>query len=186
MISTTEDTKDTKNKKTLLNWIYNTIGRKVERDTVEIITQCSEETFRYGERLSGFLCGGDVVALYGELGSGKTVFAQGVCTGLGVVDYVTSPSFTLLQEYDGRLKVFHFDFYRLESEREVEELDVYSYFDAGGVSIVEWAERGEALLPEDRISVYFDRVLEDGCIAQDKRRLRFDGLQIKGLPGLMA
>ena len=154
------------------------------RDAVEIVTHSSEETFRCGERLSGSLCGGDVVALYGELGSGKTVFTQGVCAGLDVVEVVTSPSFTLIQEYNGRMKVFHFDFYRLESEREVEDLDVYGYLDAGGVSIVEWAERGEALLPEDRISVHFDRVVENGCIAQDKRRLRFDGPQSKGLLGL--
>lgn len=144
-----------------------------EREAMEIETTGPEETRSLGGKLARILEGGDVVALYGELGSGKTVFVKGVCEALGVEDMVTSPSFTLIQEYSGRIKVVHFDFYRLESVEEVERLDVGYYFDSGAVSMIEWAERGESLLPEERISVIFDRVEEAGSISQNKRTLRF-------------
>ena len=83
----------------------------MEREVLEIVSGSREETFGWGRRLADLLEVGDVVALYGELGSGKTVFAQGVCEGLEVREYVTSPSFTLIHEYEGRIRVFHFDFY---------------------------------------------------------------------------
>ncbi len=116
----------------------------------QVVSSCDEETYNWGKRLADFLKSGDVVVLYGELGSGKTVFAQGVCAGLEVRDVVTSPSFTLIHEYQGRMPVFHFDFYRLTSEREVEDLNVLGYWESQGISLVEWADRGESLLPEKK------------------------------------
>lgn len=156
----------------------------METEVLEIVSRSREETFQWGERLADLLKEGDVVALYGELGSGKTVFAQGVCAGLGVVDVVTSPSFILIQEYEGNVRVFHLDFYRLESEREVEDLDIDSYLEAGGVSIVEWADRGERFLPEGRISVILDRIMEKGRIVFGKRLVRLSGPHGRGLLGL--
>ena len=141
----------------------------------EVVSNHREETFNYGKRLANILKEGDVVALYGELGSGKTVFVQGICAGLDVQDVVTSPSFTLIQEYQGRLPVFHLDFYRLTSVHEVEDLDVLNYWESGGISLVEWADRGEALLPEGKIAVALDRISENGQITPEKRLIRFGG-----------
>ena len=126
-------------------------------ETLRRITRDRRETFEWGNKLAGLLKSGDVVALYGELGSGKTVLAQGICEGLGVKDPVTSPSFTLVQEYTGRLAVAHFDFYRLNSLEEIEALDIDGYFERGGVSIVEWAEKGDPLFPETTFRVHIIR-----------------------------
>lgn len=153
----------------------------MEFEILKVLSQSAEETFEWGKRLASLLKEGDIVALYGELGSGKTVFIQGVCAGLEVEDYVTSPSFTLIQEYKGRIKVIHFDFYRLDSECEVEDLDIDNYLEAGGVSLIEWAERGEGLLPEDRFSVCLDRVMEDGRVFSETRQIRLTGPRGRGL-----
>jgi len=156
----------------------------MERAFFQVITNHSQETFDWGKRLADFLKPGDVVALYGELGSGKTVFVQGVCAGLDVHDFVTSPSYTLIQEYQGRIPVFHFDFYRLTRESQVEDLDVFRYWESSGISLVEWADRGEIFLPEKRISVTFDRIKENGEIIVEKRLIRFEGSMKKQFIGL--
>ena len=155
-------------------------------EDLEIVSASHEETFDWGKRLAGILTNGDVIALYGELGSGKTVFTQGVCTGLGVEDYVTSPSFTLVQEYRGRLSVAHFDFYRLESAEDIEGLDIDGYLMADGVCIIEWAERGELFLPQSRISVYIDRMIEGGVISINERKIRLTGPRIHEFAGVTA
>lgn len=150
----------------------------------QVMSSRDDDTYNWGKRLADLLKPGDVVALYGELGSGKTVFAQGVCAGLEVHDYVTSPSFTLIQEYQGRLPVFHFDFYRLTSVREVEDLNVLGYWESEGISLVEWADRGESLLPEKKISVMLDRLRENGKISIGKRMISIEGYVIKKLMDL--
>jgi tRNA threonylcarbamoyladenosine biosynthesis protein TsaE len=158
----------------------------MDREALEIISKNSKDTFRLGKRLADLLKSGDIVALYGELGSGKTVFAQGICAGLGVNEYVTSPSFTLIHEYRGRVQVFHIDFYRLESDREVESLDVVHYWESGGIVLIEWADRGELFLPDDRISVYFNRIQKNGEIVIEERVIRLIGPQGRGLVDLGA
>ena len=145
------------------------------QDLLNISSAHRDETFALGQQLSKLLKEGDVVALYGELGSGKTVFIQGVCAGLGVDSYVTSPSFTLIQEYSGRLPVYHFDFYRLNSLSEIEDLGVDMYFDDSGIALVEWAERGEALLSASRYNIRFQHVEEGGVIMPDQRVLTISG-----------
>jgi tRNA threonylcarbamoyladenosine biosynthesis protein TsaE len=146
----------------------------METHILEIGTKSHQETFSWGKRLSTLLNRGDVVALYGALGSGKTVFAQGICAGLDVQDYVTSPSFTLIQEYEGRIPVYHFDFYRLESLEQVETLDIDGYMMAGGLCIIEWAEKGEPLLPHERFSVTLKRFEEKGKHLGDERLIRIE------------
>lgn len=89
----------------------------------------------------------DVVALTGQLGAGKTTLIQGIGKGAGVSDYVTSPTFIIVNEYPGRLPFFHVDLYRLESEAEVEDLGIEEYFDRGGVCVIEWAEKLGSLMP---------------------------------------
>ena len=102
---------------------------------------------------SGGLAPGDVVAFRGDLGSGKTCMIQGVCEALQVADYVTSPTFILINEYAGRYKgrdlpVYHFDLYRLRGADELEELGAEEYFYGQGVCLVEWAERADGSLPD--------------------------------------
>jgi tRNA threonylcarbamoyladenosine biosynthesis protein TsaE len=100
---------------------------------------------------------GSVIALHGTLGSGKTTFVKGLAAALGVRDLVTSPSFSLVNEYEGHLQLFHVDLYRLQGPR---ELDLDPVLSAGGITVIEWAERGEGLLPDGTLHVTVD-VQED-------------------------
>jgi len=118
-----------------------------------IKTSAPEETAGVGEKLARFLRAGDVICLNGELGAGKTRFAQGVARGLGVAGHVTSPSFTLINEYSGRIPFYHMDFYRLENPGEIEDLGCEEYFYGNGVTLVEWAERAGQGLPGERLDV---------------------------------
>lgn len=118
-----------------------------------ITTYCEKETILLGKKFSDELKKGDIVALYGELGTGKTQLVKGICDGLGVDQPVTSPTFTLMNQYDGREKIFHYDFYRLNSESEIYDLCVDDYFFSDGISLIEWAEKCENLLPPDRINI---------------------------------
>lgn len=149
------------------------------KKTLETITHSPDETSSLGKRLARLLEPGDVVAISGELGSGKTVMVQGICSGLGVKQVVTSPTFALIQEYRGRCPVYHVDFYRLESLRDIEDLDLFGYFESGGVSLIEWADRAEAFLPRDRITIRMDRMVENERPDENKRRIRIDGLRGK-------
>jgi tRNA threonylcarbamoyladenosine biosynthesis protein TsaE len=110
----------------------------------------------YGELLTQ----GTVIALMGDLGTGKTVFVKGVAKGVGVADEkeVTSPSFVLVNEYQGRYPVYHIDLYRLQHAREVEDLGWEELISAPGVTLIEWAEKVLRLLPEERTEVHFDWV----------------------------
>jgi tRNA threonylcarbamoyladenosine biosynthesis protein TsaE len=123
----------------------------------ELITTRSErETIDLGAALAPRLEPNSVVALIGELGTGKTRFAKGVCHGLGVAEHVASPTFTIVSEYPGRdLRVFHFDWYRLGSSAELHELGFEDYLDRGGVCIIEWADRIPDILPPRRYTVRF-------------------------------
>ncbi|MBX7207022.1 MAG: tRNA (adenosine(37)-N6)-threonylcarbamoyltransferase complex ATPase subunit type 1 TsaE [Verrucomicrobiaceae bacterium] len=110
----------------------------------------ADETFEWGRQLAGGLRAGDVIALCGNLGAGKTQATKGIVAGLGAVADVTSPTFTLVHEYGGgSLPVFHFDFYRMESEDEVVSLGWDEYLDEPGVVIVEWADRFPRLMPKN-------------------------------------
>ena len=122
------------------------------------ITRSAEQTRELGKALAERLEMGDVVAFSGDLGTGKTCMIQGVCAGLGVEDYVNSPSFILINQYLGRrdervFPVYHFDLYRLTGPPDLEELGVEEYFYAQGICLLEWAERAGALLPDQRWEV---------------------------------
>ncbi len=116
-------------------------------------TRGAEETQKVGMELGARLVPGTVVGIIGQLGAGKTCLAQGVCRGLGVEEYVTSPSFVLIHEYEGRLPVYHFDLYRLRDAEELFDLGYEEYFYGDGVCLVEWAERAGSLWPEDGVEV---------------------------------
>jgi tRNA threonylcarbamoyladenosine biosynthesis protein TsaE len=117
-----------------------------------------EQTAAAGERLAATLGGGDVVALTGELGAGKTCFVQGLARGLGVSVRATSPTFVLINEYRGRVPVHHVDAYRTARAAELIDLGLLELFDGDGVTVVEWAERAAPLLPERTIHVHIDGV----------------------------
>ena len=128
---------------------------------MDYITRSASETEQLGARLAERLLPGDVIALRGGLGAGKTAFTRGLARGLGIEDPVTSPTYTIVDEYSqGRLPLFHFDMYRLRSAEELFDLGWEDYLDRGGVCAVEWSENvWEAL--EDPIVVSIERDPED-------------------------
>ena len=119
-------------------------------------TKSTSETIRVGKRIGGLLQPGDVVALAGELGAGKTQFIKGLATGAGVGNptYVSSPSFTLINEYPGRVPFYHIDLFRLESQKEAEGLGLEDYLHGGGITAIEWADKIPSLLPEEMLSIH--------------------------------
>ena len=119
-----------------------------------ITTHTANETLDLGKEFAAALHRGDVVALYGELGSGKTQFAKGVCLGLGIESHVTSPSFTIVNEYtEGKIPVYHFDFYRIRSLAELNEIGYEEYIFSSGVCLLEWADLVGERLPARRYDV---------------------------------
>jgi tRNA threonylcarbamoyladenosine biosynthesis protein TsaE len=124
----------------------------------EVETDSAEQTQTLGEQLGRQLSSGDVVALIGEFGSGKTTIAQGICRGLGVRGVVNSPSFTLINEYRGRYPVYHLDCYRLESEEDLLDLGYEEYFYGDGICLIEWAEKAAGLMPPGRIEIQLSRL----------------------------
>jgi tRNA threonylcarbamoyladenosine biosynthesis protein TsaE len=116
-------------------------------------TRSAGETRELGRSLSSCLQPGQVVCLRGELGSGKTCLAQGICLGWGVSEPVVSPSFTLVNEYQGRSPVYHFDLYRLKSPGELENIGYLEYLEGGGLVLIEWPENAGKELPQDRLDI---------------------------------
>jgi tRNA threonylcarbamoyladenosine biosynthesis protein TsaE len=125
-----------------------------------IVSRSVEETISLGEKFGELVSAGDFIALTGELGSGKTHFTQGVAAGLGVDPSirVTSPTYTIMNSYAGRLHLHHFDLYRLSGDQDAAELGFEEYFNGTGVCIVEWAERLQDLLPDGRMTVIFSYI----------------------------
>ena len=131
---------------------------------MEFISHSEGETEALGARLAKCLHPGSVVALYGDLGAGKTAFTRGMARGLGITDRVTSPTFTIVNEYEGALPLFHFDLYRLGGEEELFEIGWEDYLTRGGICVVEWSERAdEALTAENSIRVTLSRNDESDC-----------------------
>jgi tRNA threonylcarbamoyladenosine biosynthesis protein TsaE len=129
----------------------------MEQGVALVTTRIEQETEYVGRRIGEMLEGPMVVALQGELGSGKTVFVRGAAKGLAVEQAVTSPTFILLKVYQGRLPVYHFDFYRLEEPEELDYLGFEEYLPGDGVAFVEWAERFPDILPDQRLDVSIER-----------------------------
>lgn len=126
-------------------------------------TNNTEETFRFAETLGREAQPGQIWALDGDLGAGKTVFCQGFAAGLGVTELVNSPTFTIVQEYTtGRLPLYHFDVYRIEEPEELEEIGCEEYFYGEGVCLIEWAERIRELLPENTRYIRLQKLPEKG------------------------
>lgn len=116
-------------------------------------TNSPEKTWALAAELAAELNPGAVVALHGDLGAGKTCFVQGLAAALGIDEPVTSPTYTLIGEYQGRLPLHHIDLYRLSGPEEALGLGLEEYFDADGITAIEWAERAEGLLPPDLLHI---------------------------------
>jgi tRNA threonylcarbamoyladenosine biosynthesis protein TsaE len=127
----------------------------MERDFI-INTADADETLKFGEEFSSKLNNGDVIALYGDLGSGKTHLVKGICKGLGVQQVVNSPTFIIVNEYTSAKfpKIFHFDLYRIRSEDELLGMGFMDYMNERGIVFIEWPEHAERLLPKNTIRIH--------------------------------
>ena len=135
--------------------------------TLDCISHSSAQTQRLGMRLGELLRGGELILLDGQLGTGKTTFTQGLAQGLGIIENINSPTFTLLKEYAGhphsgistgalsyrRQTLYHFDLYRLDNPDEIVDLGFEDYFFSDGVSVIEWAEKAGSFWPEEHLNI---------------------------------
>lgn len=112
------------------------------------------ETIAFGKTLGAHLRSGDVIALIGDLGAGKTTLAQGVALGLGITEPITSPTFALIHEYTARTPLFHLDPYRLDSGEDLLQIGFADYIERDGVLLIEWADRVKEILPPDRLTLH--------------------------------
>jgi len=124
---------------------------------LKIISKSVEETIGLGKKLASKLKKGSVVALIGDLGSGKTVFTKGIAEGLGIKNarYVNSPTFVIIKEYKGKLPLYHLDLYRLDHHTSLDEMNCEEYFYSDGVTVIEWADKIRELLPGRYAEVRF-------------------------------
>jgi tRNA threonylcarbamoyladenosine biosynthesis protein TsaE len=120
----------------------------------KLVSSSHQYTDRLGQMLGRTLRGGETIALYGPLGAGKTALVRGIAQGLGASPTaVTSPTFVMIHEYQGRLPLAHVDLYRIRSPRELESIGLIEYFSGQTVTAIEWADKGHAALPQDRIEI---------------------------------
>ena len=123
------------------------------------LSKSRAQTQEFAAQYAKTLKAGDVVLLDGDMGAGKTVFAEGVAQGLGIEEEVTSPTYAYMNDYDGRL--FHYDCYRIETPEQAERLGLADYFDLGGICLVEWAQNIAPLLPKDVKRVQIKKIDEN-------------------------
>jgi tRNA threonylcarbamoyladenosine biosynthesis protein TsaE len=119
---------------------------------VSLVSRSPEDTVQIGRHLGTLLRPGSVVALYGDLGAGKTVLVKGIADGLGLKATIHSPTFTLIHEHPGPVPLYHVDLYRID-EADVDSLGLDEYLESEGVVVIEWAEKIKALLPTDRLDI---------------------------------
>lgn len=141
------------------------------------ITNSAEETERLGERIASKLKGTDVIALFGGLGIGKTALTRGLARGLGADDVVSSPTFALVNEYSGRVPVYHFDMYRVTSWDDLYSTGFFDYLDTG-VLIIEWSENIEGALPENALRITILRGEND-----NQRIFDIEGVTLEDIGG---
>lgn len=126
------------------------------------ISKSIKDTEHISKVLSKLLNPGDIICLIGELGAGKTCFSKGLINRLGVPNkYIASPTFTIINEYNGKYPIYHFDLYRLNNETDLEVLGFEEYFYGKGITIIEWADKMKKLLPEDRLDIYLSYMGEN-------------------------
>lgn len=136
---------------------------------LKIKTNNAKETEQLGRLIGESLIGGEIIAMTGDLGAGKTTMTKSIAKGLNIDEHITSPTFTIVNEYDGRLKLFHFDVYRIGDIEEMYDIGYEEYFYSGGVCIIEWANLIEEILPKNTINI------EIYSLDENKREIMITG-----------
>ena len=126
--------------------------------SLKMLSNSAGQTRNIGMKLGKLTAAGDVILLVGPLGVGKTCLTQGIARGLGIHEYTASPSFVLVREYQGKLPLYHIDLYRLDRLEEVTQLGLDDYFSGNGVCVVEWADKGWGVLPEEHLLIQMEIV----------------------------
>jgi tRNA threonylcarbamoyladenosine biosynthesis protein TsaE len=129
---------------------------------MEFLVNTVEETENLGIQLGRYTNEGDIICLIGDLGTGKTHLTKGIAKGLNIEEHITSPTFNIVNEYDGRLKFYHFDVYRVNDPDEIAAIGFDEYIFGGGVSVIEWANYIEELIPEESLTITLEKVPELG------------------------
>ena len=135
--------------------------------SLEVLSNSAGQTRNIGMKLGKLAAAGDIILLVGQLGAGKTCFTQGIARGMSIHEYTASPTFVLVREYRGKLPLYHIDLYRLDRIEEVTQLGLDDYFSGNGVCVVEWADKGLRVLPEEHL------LIEMRIVSPLQRRLRF-------------
>jgi len=138
---------------------------------IEFRSDSPNDTFSLGQRVASFLTAGSVVALQGELGSGKTFLVKGIAKGLGIEETITSPTYTIISEYRSSPSLYHIDAYRLDNDEDFENLGGGEIINSGGISLIEWSERIPKLLPKEKITIILK--ITGPC----SRLIQIDGLE---------
>jgi tRNA threonylcarbamoyladenosine biosynthesis protein TsaE len=138
---------------------------------MECIVTTVEETYKIGEQLGSLVKSGDIICLIGDLGTGKTHLTKGIAKGLGINEYITSPTFTIVNEYTGRLNLYHFDVYRVNDPDEIEAIGFDEYIFSDGVSIIEWANYIKELIPPNNLTITIEKCLE---ISDNYRKIKME------------
>lgn len=137
---------------------------------MEFIVTTVEETNKIGELVGALVNSGDIICLIGDLGTGKTHLTKGIAKGLSIEDHITSPTFTIVNEYTGRLKLYHFDVYRVNDPDEIAAIGFDEYIFSDGVSIIEWANYIEELIPPNNLTITIEKLPELGV---NYRKIKF-------------
>lgn len=129
-------------------------------DFMEFISNSVEETFNLGKKLGSLANRGDIICLTGDLAAGKTHFTKGIAKGLNIDEYITSPTFNIVNEYNGRLKLYHFDVYRVNDPDEIYAIGFDEYIFSDAVSVIEWSNYIESIIPTEHISIDIKKIPE--------------------------
>ena len=130
-------------------------------NTIQFVTRSAEQTQKFGTSIGKLAEPGDIYLLIGELGAGKTCLTQGIAYGLDIQEYTLSPSFVIMRELHGRLSLYHMDFYRLDNIAEIRDLGLDDYLFGKGVCVIEWANKGLTVLPEDHLVIKIDYLADN-------------------------
>ncbi len=141
---------------------------------MEYISNSYEDTQIIAADFSKGLKSGDVICMYGDLGAGKTAFVQGLAKGLGIQEPITSPTFTIVNEYSGRLMLYHFDVYRIADSDEMFEIGYDEYIDGDGVCVIEWPQLISDILPKQRYEI---TISKDYNESEDYRKIKIERLE---------
>lgn len=148
---------------------------------LEVKTESVKETADLGYRLGAVLRPGDIVCLSGNLGTGKTAFTSGIAAALGIDGYITSPTFTIVNEYKGTIPLYHFDVYRITDPEEMFEIGFEEYLEGNGVTVIEWPEQISDILPQEVVWIEIKKDLVHGVdtriISIDFKGLKYQGYE---------